>query len=448
MEIQFSFFDNQRLSLKYLRDNKTNEVLYGGGARGGKSWFGNSWVIMECISKPESSWLIAREELTKLRDTTYLTFFKVCNSIGLKKDTHYFVNSQSLTVTFYNGSVIFFRELKFLPSDPEFDRIGSYDLTGAFIDESQQIHSKAINVLRGRFSVLSGKGWSTIPKTLYTCNPAKNWIYTEFVKPHKENTLREDRQFIKSLATDNPYVDKAYIDNLRKSDKVTVERLLNGNFEYDDDPAKLIEYDAIIDSFSNTFIQSGKKYITADIARYGSDKAVLMAWDGFKVIKIKSFDKSSVTFLANEIKELANEFRVPMSQVVCDEDGVGGGVVDILKCKGFVNGSRAIEEKPDNPNPNEDENPPQYQNLKSQCYFKLADLINNSGLFISEAEHRETIIQELEQVKRNNVDKDGKLAVIPKEKVKELLGRSPDFSDALMMRMYFELDKAKEVFFW
>ena len=448
MEIQFSFFYNQRLSLKYLRDNKTNEVLYGGGARGGKSWFGNSWVIMECISKPESSWLIAREELTKLRDTTYLTFFKVCNSIGLKKDTHYFVNSQSLTVTFYNGSVIFFRELKFLPSDPEFDRIGSYDLTGAFIDESQQIHSKAINVLRGRFSILSGKGWYTIPKTLYTCNPAKNWIYTEFVKPNKENTLREDRQFIKSLATDNPYVDKAYIDNLRKSDKVTVERLLNGNFEYDDDPAKLIEYDAIIDSFSNTFIQSGKKYITADIARYGSDKAVLMVWDGFKVIKIKSYDKSSVTFLANEIKELANEFRVTMSHVVCDEDGVGGGVVDFLKCKGFVNGSRAIEEKPDNPNPNEDENPPQYNNLKTQCYFKLADLINNSGLFIAETEHKETIIQELEQVKRNNVDKDGKLSIIPKEKVKELLGRSPDFSDALMMRMYFELIGNKEVFFF
>jgi hypothetical protein len=444
MDLQFSFFENQRKALRYLRDSKTNEVLYGGGARGGKSWFGCSWVIMEAISKPESAWLIAREELTKLRDTTYLTFFKVANVIGLKKDVHYFVNSQTFTITFYNGSVIFFRELKYLPSDPEFDRIGSYDLTGAFIDESQQIHFKAVNVLRGRFSVLSGKGWKTIPKTLYTCNPAKNWIYTEFVKPEKENKLRSDRQFIKSLATDNPYVDEAYIENLRKSDKVTIERLLNGNFEYDDDPARLIEYDCIVDIWSNYFVEKGKKYITADIARYGSDKAVIKVWDGFRVVKITSFEKSSITLLSDTIKKLSYEFHVPMSQTVCDEDGVGGGVVDILGCKGFVNNAKPFEES--SKNPNDDEKKPQYQNLKSQCYFKLADLINNNGLWICETEYKDQIIEELEQVKRHNIDKDGKLAVIPKEKVKELLGRSPDFSDALMMRMYFELEPKQEVF--
>lgn len=440
MEIRFSFFENQKLALRYLRDNSTNEILYGGGARGGKSWFGCSWVIMECLSKPNSSWLIAREELTKLRDTTYLTFFKVVNLIGLKKDVHYFVNSQTFTITFYNGSTIFFRELKYLPSDPEFDRIGSYDLTGAFIDESQQIHHKAINVLRGRFSVLSGNGWKTIPKVLYTCNPAKNWIYTEFVKPDKEGTLREDRKFIKSLATDNPYVDEAYLTNLRKSDKVTIERLLNGNFEYDDDPARLMEYDKIVDVFTNSFVQEGKKCITADVARFGSDKAVIMVWSGFRVVKIKTFDKSAITELETTIKQLCVQYSVPLSNVIVDEDGVGGGLVDMLQCKGFINNSKALEEN---------DSVVQYQNLKSQCYFHLSYKINASEVFISETEYKELIIQELEQVKRHNIDKDGKLAIIPKEKVKELLGRSPDFADALMMRMFFELEpKQVERFFF
>ena len=45
--------------------------------------------------------------------------------------------------------------------------------------------------------------------------------------------------------------------------------------------------------------------------------------------------------------------------------------------------------------------------------------------------------KELEQVKRDKIDSDGKLRILPKEKVKELIGRSPDYSDALMMRMYF-----------
>jgi hypothetical protein len=30
---------------------------------------------------------------------------------------------------------------------------------------------------------------------------------------------------------------------------------------------------------------------------------------------------------------------------------------------------------------------------------------------------------------------------MPKEKVKELIGRSPDYADALMMRMFFNLVK-------
>ena len=49
------------------------------------------------------------------------------------------------------------------------------------------------------------------------------------------------------------------------------------------------------------------------------------------------------------------------------------------------------------------------------------------------------IIQELEQVKQYNMDKDGKRQVLPKDKVKEIIGRSPDFADTLMMREWFEL---------
>ena len=32
------------------------------------------------------------------------------------------------------------------------------------------------------------------------------------------------------------------------------------------------------------------------------------------------------------------------------------------------------------------------------------------------------------------------LKIIPKETVKDIIGRSPDYSDALAMRMFFELD--------
>jgi phage terminase large subunit len=85
--------------------------------------------------------------------------------------------------------------------------------------------------------------------------------------------------------------------------------------------------------------------------------------------------------------------------------------------------------------------PENYTNLKSQCYFRLAERINKGGLFIDcdDIEIKQAVIQELEQVKQYNMDKDGKRQVLPKDKVKELIGRSPDFADTLMMREWFEL---------
>jgi hypothetical protein len=39
------------------------------------------------------------------------------------------------------------------------------------------------------------------------------------------------------------------------------------------------------------------------------------------------------------------------------------------------------------------------------------------------------------------MDKDGKLKIVPKDEVREALGRSPDTGDTFLMRMYFELLK-------
>jgi hypothetical protein len=149
----------------------------------------------------------------------------------------------------------------------------------------------------------------------------------------------------------------------------------------------------------------------------------------------------SVTESADKIRFFKDRFGIGMSSVIADEDGVGGGVVDILGCKGFVNNSVPVlnqDQKAVVANYNV--RPENFVNLKSQCYFKLADRINTGQIFIEcEEGLKQTIIEELEQVKQHNMDKDTKRAVVPKDKVKEVLGRSPDFSDTLMMREWFEL---------
>ena len=149
------------------------------------------------------------------------------------------------------------------------------------------------------------------------------------------------------------------------------------------------------------------------------------------------YAKTGIDEIVAELERLCKKFNVRRSHVVVDEDGVGGGVVDTFKgCKGFVNNSKAIQNKYEN-------NVKNYANLKTQCYFEFARLVKSGKmkLYTDSSEVREMIIEELGQIKEKDIDKDGKISLIPKEVIKQNIGRSPDISDALMMRMFFELNK-------
>jgi len=423
--MKITLLPKQTQALDVLDDEKTTECIFGGSAGSAKSFLGCVWVVRNCFQYPETRWVIGRSKLKNLRQTTLQTLFEVLKMMEISSDNWNF-NQQDNEIRFINGSVILLKDLFLYPSDPNFDSLGSLEITGAFVDECNQITYKAWQILRSRIRYKL-KEYNLIPKMLGTCNPSKNWVYSNFYKADREGEIREDRCFIQALTRDNPHLHESYIQSLMSLDKNSRERLLFGNWEYDDDPAKLCEYDKILDLWSNDFVQGGQKYITADIAGRGSDKFRVYVWDGFKVIHIYSESKSTGLGIINKINELASRFKVPNSNIVYDGDGVGMGLSGhIARAHEFINGSK----------PKNREN---YNNLKSQCYFKLAEAINNAEIYIIPTEDKEAIIEELEQVKRDNVDKDGKLSILPKDKVKEVLGRSPDHSDTLMMRFYFEV---------
>lgn len=403
-------------------------------AGGGKSALGVLWLIEQCQTYPATRWLMGRSKLKTLKETTLNTFFELTSN--LKLSTSYNYNSQTGVITWSNGSEILLKDLYSYPADPNFDSLGSLEITGAFIDECNQISFKAWQIVTSRIRYKLNE-YNLTPKILGTCNPAKNWTYSKFYIPTAAGTINETRKFIQSLPTDNPNLPPSYLDSLLALDENSKQRLYYGNWEFDNDPARLIDFDKIQNIFTNDFVDAGDMFISADIARYGSDKMVILVWSGFRVIEIFTLDKSSITETAESIKSLMNKHRVPLSNVVADEDGVGGGVVDIVRCKGFVNNSKALKEENNNV---------EYQNLKTQCYYKLAELIQSNKLFIdcNNADVQDTICKELEQVKRDKIDQDGKLRILPKEKVKELIGHSPDYSDALAMRFYFDL---KQTFF-
>ena len=118
-------FPKQEEALQILTDTHNTELTYGGAAGGSKSWTGCVWKLFSCLAYPGVKYFIGREELKRLRDSTLLTFFKVCQRHNVHRDTHFTYNGQDHYIQFYNGSRIDLLDLKFLPSDPLYERYGS-----------------------------------------------------------------------------------------------------------------------------------------------------------------------------------------------------------------------------------------------------------------------------------------------------------------------------------
>jgi phage terminase large subunit len=426
----------QEHAVYYLKDNETEEILYGGAAGGGKSALGCLWLIEMCQKYPGTRWLMGRSKLKTLKETTLNTFFELVTKTGISREFKY--NAQDHIIHWNNGSQIILKDLFHYPSDPNYDSLGSLEITGAFIDECNQVVYLAWQIVKSRIRYKLTE-FGLMPKMLGTCNPAKNWTYKEFYKPKRDNDLPAYRKFIKALPSDNPHLHPTYLQSLLRLDKNSRERLYYGNWEYDDDPATLIDNDAISDYFNPVHLKAeGLKYMTIDVARKGKDKTVFRIWHGWLCIARESIPKGGLDEVVARAKVLQQKYSIALSNVIADEDGVGGGVIDFLKCKGFVNNSSPLEVLDGKAYVK-----PNFDNLKSQCSIKMAEMIMNrqTGEICDDSTVREITSEEMEQVKTKDIDKDGKQGVIPKDKIKELIGRSPDEWDSIMMRYWFNLGK-------
>lgn len=431
--------DKQKEACRYWTDNTTFDITYGGSKGSGKSYLGCSLTFGDGFIYPETHYFIARNKLNDLRKYTLPSIYEVFGIWGIGSQYYRFDGKDNF-FQLYNGSKVFLIEAAYMPSDQDFQRFGSMQMTRGWIEEAGEVHVKAKTNLAATIGRWKNDVYSLPGKILQTCNPTKNYLYRDHYKPWKEKRLEPWKKFIQALPSDNKRLPPGYLENLEriltKNDK---ERLLKGNWEYDGDPNTLCEYENICNIFTNAFvIGTGKRYITADVARFGKDSTTIRVWDGWKVIKRVSKSKLSVPEVAELIRAIANEFSVTMSNTIVDEGGVGGGVVDLLKCVGFIANSRPLETKEYDAQGKEIKH--NYDMLKSQCGFKLAKKINANEVYEPcTPDVQEILIEELEQLKQKSVDSDMKLGLMTKDDIKALIGRSPDDLDTYIMRAYFDI---------
>lgn len=424
----------QSIAWRYLTDNITNEICFGGSAGGSKSTLGCIWIVTLCLKYPGIRTLIGRTVLATLKQTTFKTLLEVLGPkfMGLTSETHYTYNAQSNVITFNNGSEIILKDLEDKPSDVNKDSLGGLELTAVYVDEAVQISETTFSILKSRIRFKLNE-YNLIPKILLTSNPGQNWLFTRFYLPYEEGKLDSNKIFIPSLPMDNPYLPESYIQTLRELPFQQRERLLMGNWRYTNDINALFSIDTISSSVYRTAPNpTDKKYLSVDVSRFGEDRSVIVMWVGLVITEIFIFRKLSTVQLSEEIKVLMSTYGVHPSNVIVDTDGIGSGVGDQLRGINFVNNSKALHEQ-------------NFTNLKSQSYVKLSEMFKQGliSINVNNPEIIDDLTQELLSVKLKDVEKDGKVAVISKDEQKKLLGRSPDISDAVMMGMYFQIKNLK-----
>lgn len=194
----------------------------------------------------------------------------------------------------------------------------------------------------------------------------------------------------------------------------------------------------------------GPVVVGVDVARYGSDRTILAVRRGDVLEELKRLPQGSTMettgHVLRELRriEAGQEYvgrdewephglwrpREPpkpgrrRAQVVVDEAGLGGGVVDRLREQGrdvlAFNSSFRPERSLDRE---------RFLNLRAVAFWKLRKLLERGELTIP---HHDDLWREL-QATTWKIHSSGKIQIEGKDAIRSALGRSPDYADAVAM---------------
>jgi len=337
---------------------------------------------------------------------------------NLIKTGLYKFNDTELRILFPNGAEMHFK------SAEKVDNLYGENVYACVLDEAPRMRPEVWAAIRSTLTSTKGPC-----KLIGNFGGISNWVHKLKDKAEVDATYEYFRVTCWDGIAEG-ILDEAEVLQARKDlpQKVFEELYEAKASEAEGQLVKIKALKALFDKFE---LGDEDHYITCDPARLGKDKTVIMLWKGLKVIAIYEYDVSKAPVIIDKINDLKDEYNVRLDNIVMDENGLGGPIIDMINCKGFVNNGKPIKISGSKI---------EYANIKAQCYFKLADMINSGSIGIKCDETTErTITEELEWVRLAKQIDTSKLNIMSKDEVKRWLGRSPDYSDSLMMRMVHEL---------
>lgn len=434
--------ERQKTALDLLNDPQIVELDFGGAAGGAKSWTVCLWMLKQCRDFKGIRIGLGRKELTRLKQTTIITMLREVHPIMGVKGHEFNYSENRGAISYINGSEILLFDLNRQPSDPDFDTLGSVNLTHVVIEEIGEIQKKAYDVFGSRKNRFLNKEYGIVGKTVTTQNPSQNFTRDLFYEPYKnlgdgdyqkweigEVEINGEmktayRAFVKSLPTDNPFLPTNYIETLKRLPPQERKRLYEGNWDYMDDDDMLFK-PLLLDKASTSETEEGVKYIAVDPADKGKDKTIVTLIEEGIVTKQKRLNHNpkDPTPISEQLSLQLIEFaqREGMEnkdarRIAIEGNGVGVGMRDFMKAKGwFITEYTAT-----------------YQS-RSQSYYDASVDMDSGALKILNS--LDTITEVRKQLMAISYEFDEKLQpkILKKDKLKEILGHSPDEADSLVI---------------
>jgi phage terminase large subunit len=175
------------------------------------------------------------------------------------------------------------------------------------------------------------------------------------------------------------------------------------------------------------------RVIACDVARFGTDETVISKREGLRVRIVDHYVGHATTettgAIIREVKQAKVEAPHAKVRIVVDDDGVGGGVTDQLREKGysvtaFKGGETAIE-------------PDEYPNARSEAWFRVSQIIEDLDLDPDDQLAADLVAPTYK------LDSAGRRVVEPKADTKKRLGRSPDRGDSVLLAFAPERDEGR-----
>lgn len=202
--------------LEFLADSTSPAILFSGAYRAGKTEVACRAVIRHAMTYPGAKVGVFRAKLKSLKQSTLRTFLELVHPSWVAN-----WNNSELELLFVNGSTVTFLGCDFP------DRIGSIELSAAFIDEAHEANPEAYGMIVGRLSAplqINSEWLNQISNlTQYAnaavgvrqlwlaCNPKSqsHWLYRDFINP---DTRLPGRKFYSSNTLTNTNLPQSYVE--------------------------------------------------------------------------------------------------------------------------------------------------------------------------------------------------------------------------------------------